>query len=331
MSRTWLIDGAAFNSARWRSFVHGSLKDLRLFFSDLNAELNDDGTVTVLQPAGVNSTVARRAATADEGSELYATNRAATVGATLGTDAFDDMVLKSFDMPEATRLETFDALYAKGVKGDFGALSDSWTMIPDTAKLIYTLHLWEKFQKGKLHPALWAAALYLAWPHGKVGSMMFRANLSEREVIRMFEVAPARPLMDPESLEVFTSLPDEVTAWRGVSSASRYQQRGFSWTMDRDRAEWFAYANTGSGEPSLIEARVKRQAVLMYSTFEDELVLNPTVAQIALQRHALQNSIRNERIDELKDNFARQRKARSDTELRLGLPLDVTADASVPA
>ena len=55
------------------------------------------------------------------------------------------------------------------------------------------------------------------------------------------------------------------TIWRGETSP-RYA-RGMSWTLDRDRAEWFARrfaANHGS--PRLYEAVIERDAVLGYFT-----------------------------------------------------------------
>jgi len=305
MTKAWLIDGKAFNIARWRTFVHDSLRDKRVFFSDLNAQLNDDGeTVSVYgfteNSAGELERDHNAPTLANEQDSLYETNRGAAVGQMLGMGAFDKFVLEAFELPLEERLSRFDALYTQAVKGSGEAMQDSWSMIPDTAKLVYTLHLWERTLKGKLHPAMWAAALHLSWPHGKVGSMMFRANLSEKEVIKMFSVAPRYPLMPEDEVAILESLPPEVTAWRGVSSTSRYQDRGFSWTMDRDQAEWFARANSFSGKPRVLEARVRREAILMYSSFEKELVLNPTVPPTLVAAHELPMCDKPERLFELR-------------------------------
>ena len=305
MAKAWLIDGKAFNIARWRTFVHDSLKDMRVFYSDLNAHLNDDGeTISVYgfteNSAGELKRDHNAPAIANERDPLYETNRGAAAGQMLSMDGFDKYVQEAFELPLEERLSRFDALYAQAVKGSGEAMQDSWSMIPDTAKLVYTLHLWERTLKGKLHPAMWAAVLHLSWPHGKVGSMMFRANLSEKEVIKMFSVAPRYPLMPEEEVAILESFPSEVTAWRGVSSTSRYQNRGFSWTMDRDQAEWFARANSFSGEPIVLEARVRREAILMYSSFEKELVLNPTVPPTLVAAHELPMCEKPERLFELR-------------------------------
>jgi len=311
MAKAWLIDGRAFNLARWRTFVHDSLRDKRIFFSDLNAKLNDDGeTVTVYgfteNSAGELERDHNAPTLVDEHDPLYDTNRGAAVGQMLGMAAFDKFVLEAFEMPLDERLSRFDLLYAQAVKGSGQSLYDSWAMVPDTAKLVYTLHLWERTLKGKLHPAMWAAVLHLSWPHGKVGSMMFRANLSENEVIKMFSVAPKYPLMPEEDLAVLESFPSEVTAWRGVSSASRYQGRGFSWTMDRDQAEWFARANSLSGEPCILEARIRHESILMYSSFEEEVVLNPSMPPLSVARHMLPPCEKPARLDELRTLLRRK-------------------------
>lgn len=310
MTKAWLIDGKAFNMARWRTFVHDSLRDMRVFYSDLNAHENADGTVAVYGMTKNNAGEYERNETvsvfADEHDPLYETNRGAAVGETLGADGFDQFVLEVFKMPVEQRLDQFDALYALTVRGNAEALYDSWAMIPDTAKLVYTLHLWERTQEGRLDPALWAVALHWSWPHGKVGSMMFRANLSESEVIKMFRVAPRNRLMPAEDLEVVKSFPVEVTAWRGASSLSRYLERGFSWTADRNRAEWFAHANAYSGEPRLLEARIRKNSILMYSSFERELVLNPVLPPLSVTHHELPKSGKLGRLDELRDLLNRK-------------------------
>ena len=309
MTRTWLIDGTAFNSLSWRSFVHASMKDMRMFFRDLNAEMTDDGNVKVCGIRENPDGKLERGDTVFLGGEehaLYETNRGALVGATLSADGFDDMVLSTFELAEPERYARFDGLYAEAMRGNGGSLYDSWTMIPDTAKLVYTLHLWERTVKKKLRPEMWAAALHLAWPHGKVGSMLFRANLGEAEVVKMFRTATPYPLMPEEDLEVLRSMPKEFVVWRGASSASRYRERGFSWTLDRDRAEWFALANAFEGEPLVLEARIRRESVLLYSPFEQEVVVNPQASRNLVSQKQLDTADRFERLDFLRDVLAKK-------------------------
>ena len=310
MSRIWLVDGKAFNSARWRSFVRESMRDMRIFLSDLNAVLNDDGTISV---AGFTETedgefkrVVDDTNSPLESHSLYETNRGASVAATLSPDQFDQEVIATFELPEAERYERFDRLYGEAIKGAGGSLYECWSMIPDSAKLVFTLHLWERFQKRKLIPEIWAAALYLSWPHGKVGSMMFRANLGEKEVVQMFLNAPPHVLMSPENFSIFNSLPDKIVAWRGVSSTSKFRERGFSWTLDRDRAESFALANTAQGTPTVLEGTFKRTSVLMCSTFEEEIVINPLIPASNITRKQIDISDKFERLSELRELLAKR-------------------------
>jgi hypothetical protein len=44
-------------------------------------------------------------------------------------------------------------------------------------------------------------------------------------------------MMDDASLEAYRQLPDVVTIHRGHQRVNRH---GLSWTLDRDKAEWFA-------------------------------------------------------------------------------------------
>ena len=313
MSRVWLIDGKAFNSARWRSFVRDSLKDMRVFLRDLNATLNDDGTLNITgfqrSEDGELQRIGDEARTDYENHPLYETNRGALIEQTLSPDGYDTEILASFDLPIEERYERFDMLYAAAIQGDCGSLYESWAMIPDSAKLVHTLHLWERLQKRKLPPQTWAAALHLSWPHGKVGSMLFRANLGEKEVVQMFSMAPRQVLMASEDMDIFTSMPSEFTAWRGVSSAAKYRTRGFSWTLNKDRAEWFALANAAHGTPLILEGRFKRESVLMCSTFEEEVVINPGVQPLSVLKITVDSSDTLARLSALREALAAQSTA----------------------
>lgn len=304
MSRVWLIDGKAFNSAKWKSLIRESLADMCMFWQDLNAELIEDGSISIsgfeMDEHGSISKTEDVPDTGFESAALYKTNRGALASQTLGLDEYDREILETFKISEDERYPQFEKLYAEAMAGDGTSLSASWYMLPDTAKLVYTLHLWERLQKKKIFNEVWGATLCFAWPHGKVGPLLFRANLSQQEVVRMFQQAPKHLLMDPESLQVFESLPMEVTVFRGVSSLSKFRQRGFSWTSDRDHAEWFSLANTNEGTPLILEATFSRDAILMYSDFENEIVINPTFSPLTIKQHVGDITLKNNRITELR-------------------------------
>jgi hypothetical protein len=50
----------------------------------------------------------------------------------------------------------------------------------------------------------------------------------------------------------------------------------------------------------LIEAQIRREAVLQYSTFEHELAVNPQVPRAVKSRTVLDKSTREERLDSLR-------------------------------
>jgi hypothetical protein len=52
-------------------------------------------------------------------------------------------------------------------------------------------------------------------------------------------------VLNGEDHETFISLRDPIIGWRGVNAptqlkAKEYIKRGFSWSIDRDKAEWFS-------------------------------------------------------------------------------------------
>lgn len=134
MSRIWLIDGKAFNSTKWRSFVRESLKDTRVFLNDLNATLNDDGTVSIFgfskTEGGEFEPVDEEMRSTFEHHPLYETNRGALAGSTLTPDHFDLEVIATFKLPEAERYERFDRLYSEAVQGHGGSLCECWGESP---------------------------------------------------------------------------------------------------------------------------------------------------------------------------------------------------------
>lgn len=94
-----------------------------------------------------------------------------------------------------------------------------------------------------------------------------------------------RPLvMTTAERRALATLPATVTVYRGC--IRELNERGWSWTLDRESAEHFAIMANGprmalfggsSGVPVVVMARMPRRLVLAYLTDrgEDEIVLNP--------------------------------------------------------
>lgn len=97
------------------------------------------------------------------------------------------------------------------------------------------------------------------------------ANVSLRELVKMYKYCDKKCLMEKEDLEVFNNLPDEFVVYRGVSTGRN--EKGLSYTRNKDKAEWFA---NRFGKGYVIEKTIKKENVLAYfnTRNEDEIVVN---------------------------------------------------------
>lgn len=101
-------------------------------------------------------------------------------------------------------------------------------------------------------------------------------NVSRQEAVEYFRKAEKQYLMEPEDLEVYNSLPDVITVYRGVAKGR--EKHGLSWTNDREKAEWF---QTRFGEGNcLLRADVPKQSILAYFNGRNERELVVDVFRI---------------------------------------------------
>lgn len=77
--------------------------------------------------------------------------------------------------------------------------------------------------------------------------------------------------MNARERRAFKRLPDEITVYRGVGDGNTIN--GMSWTLDRDKAIWFATSNTEP--PVLLTGRAKKSDAhaLLLGRKEKEIVL----------------------------------------------------------
>lgn len=102
------------------------------------------------------------------------------------------------------------------------------------------------------------------------------SNLSKRKLVSLFKSANPNLLMNKEELEVFNNLDDEVTIYRGVTSYNADNVKALSWTLDYDKAEWFANRfNEENG--TVYEAQIERSHILAYfdRRNEFEIIVDP--------------------------------------------------------
>jgi hypothetical protein len=74
----------------------------------------------------------------------------------------------------------------------------------------------------------------------------------------------------------------KVMVWRGAECLKH--ARGLAWTLDRDRAEWFARRFSRDGRGYVWEARVPRCRIFAHLTGrqEAEIVLDPRRLRLAV-------------------------------------------------
>jgi uncharacterized protein len=95
----------------------------------------------------------------------------------------------------------------------------------------------------------------------------------------LFTGAPAGDPMNDEEREVFDALPDKITVYRGTAAPDGMGS-GMSWTLNKERADWFArrfYGLDHLAEPKVITAVVGKEVAIGYlaGRGEEEIVAFP--------------------------------------------------------
>ena len=111
-------------------------------------------------------------------------------------------------------------------------------------------------------------------------------NVSIAKAVQYFKYADKKVLMDENEYAAYKEFPDTLTVYRGVG-VSRNPE-GISWTIDKDKAIWFAHRFDIKGKSGyLLEAEIKKEDILAYfkSRGEEEIVVKPrkeTIKKIEL-------------------------------------------------
>lgn len=118
-------------------------------------------------------------------------------------------------------------------------------------------------------------ALFLAQAWTTTEAPNSDPNLSKRELLSLFRSADPQKLMDEEEYELFHSLEDVVTVYRGVTPYNAKNVKALSWTLNRDTAEWFAHRYGEDG--TVYEARIGKEHILAVFTGrnESEVIVDP--------------------------------------------------------
>lgn len=97
-----------------------------------------------------------------------------------------------------------------------------------------------------LSPADNAEVLRYVWTTSETPNMP--VGMTHSQLITAFKKADKESLMDADERETWASLPEQVKVYRGVpDKAGKKGPKALSWTLDKERAKWFAtrYEDTG--------------------------------------------------------------------------------------
>lgn len=106
-------------------------------------------------------------------------------------------------------------------------------------------------------------------------STEFPHQMKIRDLVHLFERSDKKQLMDEQERAFLDALPDEITVYRGLQD-KRAKLKGLSWTLNYEKAEWFA-RRWNSKDGKVVTATIQKKFVYMYTNqrAEEEIVLNP--------------------------------------------------------
>lgn len=100
-------------------------------------------------------------------------------------------------------------------------------------------------------------------------------DLTRNELVAMFKAADSAELMSKDEQDMLNRLDEEVTVYRGVTPYNEKSIRALSWTLDYEKAKWFAQRFGESG--TVYEAQIKKEHILAYfdGRGESEVIVEP--------------------------------------------------------
>ena len=130
--------------------------------------------------------------------------------------------------------------------------------------------LWLKLIKDFISKKVFSEYLKDAWV--SMDNPNQDANIKLNEIAKFFQYANKKALMDEEEYKIWEKIPQKITLWRGVATGR--EKKGFSWTDNRETAEWFA--NRWHRGGIIYEIKANKADVFAYFSGEKEYVINPS-------------------------------------------------------
>jgi hypothetical protein len=156
------------------------------------------------------------------------------------------------------------------------------------------MFVWAGYKTGRYSANVWATVLAFAWQSGSRG-MLAATKLTQAQVIEMFKAAPRHTLLRMGEFEgedlnaAYDALPESIQVFRGVSTGIDHFEDGFSWTLDVAQCKTFSALNCQNKKeiPGFVIATVPKEAILAMFSYENEVVVDPTVPKTDVAKHFL--------------------------------------------
>jgi len=93
-------------------------------------------------------------------------------------------------------------------------------------------------------------------------------------LLDLFKKSKRDLLMNKQELDFYNNLPEEVSIFRGLND-SKTKKKGLSWTINKEKAEWFA--NRWEKKGIVLSGIIKKENIfaIFLDRGEFEVVVNP--------------------------------------------------------
>ena len=126
-----------------------------------------------------------------------------------------------------------------------------------------------------------STALSNAWTSSENPNM--DSSMTKAQAVRLFKICNPEKMMCEEDYEIYKQLPEEITIYRGLGKLNAANIKALSWTLNPDRAKWFANRfDFGEGNAKVYRAKIKRKYVFAYCNERKE-------EEVIVDYHKLQN------------------------------------------
>ena len=124
----------------------------------------------------------------------------------------------------------------------------------------------------------------------RVENISMDVNVKGLEIVSMFKRADKHTLMTDSERQYLESLDNEITLYRGVTAYNRGYKKAMSWTVDMEKAKWFAQRFGDWRE--VWKVVVPKERILAYFTAggEREMVVNLYRCNLEIQKIKLEEA-----------------------------------------